>query len=144
MLTKIPTGKHCEERSVFRKRIPNNGTRTFELGREARGNILTWVIVCLIHHDEIDSLLPDISAFGRLPILTAVCRLGSDHHPDTSRNLENSKNVFHEAYYEIENVFLKHTEDGVKNLYFSKTIFKKVKNFMYLSLATKKIKLQPN
>ena len=41
------------------------------------------------------------------PLSQAVCRLGSDRYPNDYINLDYSRNNFHEAYYQIENFFLK-------------------------------------
>ena len=52
--------------------------------------------------DNFDEQTRDYSASDCLPILSAVCRLGSDIIPDSYMKFDCPRKTFHEGYYGIE------------------------------------------
>ena len=145
ILTETPTELYYEERSVHRRKITNNGLWTFELGIESGKNIPSWVIVGFMEDVRFDSQLHDNSVFDWLPISQAVCRLGSDRYPTDYINLDYSRTNFHEAYYQIENFFLKHSEDRILKPFIGINSFRRYYNFYVFDLTNQKdhISAQP-
>ena len=145
ILTETPTELYYEERSVHRRKITNNGLWTFELGIESGKNIPSWVIVGFMQDAKFDSQVHDNSVFDWLPISQAVCRLGSDRYPTDYINLDYSRNNFHEAYYQIENFFLKHSEDRILKPFIGINSFRRYYNFYVFDLTNQKdhISAQP-
>ena len=111
MLSTKPAESLYEKRTVFRRRIDYNGTWEIQLGIENDKNIPSFVIIAFMEIDKLDSQRHDSSLFDWLPVLSAVCRLGDETNPENFMKFDFSRNNFHKGYYEIENVFLKHTED---------------------------------
>ena len=58
-----PTWFYYEERTVFRKRRPNNGTWIFEVGIESGENLPSWVIVGFMESCTFNEQTGDPSAF---------------------------------------------------------------------------------
>ena len=115
MLAEIPASLFYEECSVCRKAISITGSWVFEVGFDRRKNVPPWVFVGFMLRDKIDSEVDDNSTLDWLPIPSVVCKLASDRYPVTYLNLVRSNNNFHYKCYETKNLFLKHTDDKVKN-----------------------------
>ena len=137
-MDEIPTELYYEERTVFRRKITNNGLWTFELGIESGKNIPSWIIIGFMADEKFDSQLEDNSVFDWLPISQAVCRIGSDRYPNDYINLDYPRNNFHEAYYQIENFFLKHTEDRVLKPFIGLNSFKESYNLYVFDISSQK------
>ena len=54
-----------------------------------------------------------ISASGWMPVLSAVCRLGSDRYLGIYEIFDYPTNRFRDAYYGFESFHLEHTDDRV-------------------------------
>ena len=61
LLDEIPTELYYEERTVFRKKIANNGLWTFELGIGSSKNVPSWIIVGFMKDEKFDSQIHDNS-----------------------------------------------------------------------------------
>ena len=88
--------------------------------------------------NKFDNQEQDNSVFDWLPISQAVCRLGSDRYPNDYINLDYSRNNFHEAYYQIENFFLKHTRDRVIKPFIGPNSFKEFYNLYVFDITYQK------
>ena len=138
LLSETPTELYYEERTVFRKKISNDGLWTFELGIESGKNIPSWVIIGFMADNKFDSQLHDNSVFDWLPISQAVCRIGSEKYPGDYINLNYPRNNFHEAYYQIENFFLKHTEDRTMKPFIGPNSFRRSYNLYVFDITNQK------
>ena len=111
---------------------------TFELGIESSKNIPSWIIIGFMKDEKFDSQLHDNSVFDWLPISQAVCRLGSDRYPNDYINLDYSRNNFHEAYYQIENFFLKHSGDRLMKPFIGPNSFRTSYNLYVFDISSQK------
>ena len=77
----------------------------------AKNNLL-FVIIAFMKNDNLDSQRHDNSVFDRLPVSSAVCRLGSEKYPVNYLNFDCSRTNFQEGFYGIEIFFLNILEIG--------------------------------
>ena len=139
LLSETPTELYYEERSEYRKKIPNDGLFTFEVGIENSKNIPSWIIIGFMADEKFDSQLHDNNnIFDWLPISQAVCRIGSERYPGNYINLNYPRNNFHEAYYQIENFFPKHSEDRIMKPFIGPNSFRRFYNLYVFEINNQK------
>ena len=136
-LNKEPTELFYTERTVFRKDVNTNNNWTFELGTIS-DTTPTWVIVGFQNRNKHDSQTNDNSTFDRLPISSAVCRIGSECYPDHGINCDYDRDNYHEVYYEIDNFFKHHTQTNVLNAYIDLQKFRTNFNFYVFDISKQK------
>ena len=97
------------ERTVYRKDVNTINNWTFDLGNS--GELTpTYVIVGFQDRSIIDSQTHNTSVFEQLLISNAVCEIGSKKYPVDGMNCDYARDKYDQAYHEIENVFIHHTE----------------------------------
>ena len=114
ILNKDPTELHYLERVVFRKDVNTNNNWTFELGTSGI-SIPNFVIVGFQARNKIDSQTHNNATFDRLPISKAVCKIGSEKYPDDGIECDYDRDKYDQAYSEIENSFILHSECNLLN-----------------------------
>ena len=88
--------------------------------------------------NKFDNQEQDNSVFDWLPISQAVCRLGSERYPADYKNLNYPRSNFHEAYYQIENFFLKHSEDRIMKPFIGPNSFRRFYNLYVIDISNQK------
>ena len=144
MLWEIPAELIYKERTVFSKRILNDGTWAFELGIQSGKNILSWVIFCFMETKKLDEQIRDISAFDWLPVSSAVCLLGSDIYLDSRMGFDYPSTFFQESFYEIEILFPKHTENRAIKPFIDINSIRRIYFFKVFGIRNQKPILQHN
>ena len=147
ILNKDPTELFYTERTVFRKDVNTNSNWTFELGN-AGGNsnnesCPTFVIVGFQTRNKIDSQTYDNAVFDRLPISNAVCKIGSEKHPDDGIECDYDRDKYDQAYSEIENFYHLKSETNLLNPFIDLHKFRTNYNFYVFDLS-KPITLRVN
>ena len=146
LLNKDPTELYYTERSVFRKDVNTNNNWTFELGN-ASGNSggsyrgsesPTFIIVGFQARNKIDSQTHDNSVFDRLPISSAVCKIGSEKYPDDGIESDYDRDKYDQAYSEIENFYHLHSECNLLNPFIDLHKFRTNYNFYVFDLSKQK------
>ena len=137
MLDKDPTEIFYTERTVFRKDVNPNNSWTFELGNSG-DSTPTYVVVGFQARNKIDSQTHDIAKFDRLPISNAVCKMGSEKHPDDGIECDYNRDKYDQAYSEIENFYLLKSETNLLNPFFDLHKFRTKYNFYVFDLSKQK------
>ena len=96
LLNKDPTELYYTERSVFRKDVNTNNNWTFELGNSGSESP-TFIIVGFQARNKIDSQTHDNSVFDRLPISSAVCKIGSEKYPNDGIECDYDRDKYDQA-----------------------------------------------
>ena len=68
------------------------------------------MVVGFQDRNKIDSQTHNNSVFEQLPISNAVCKIGSEKYPVDAIDSDYTRDKYDQAYHEIENVFIHHTE----------------------------------
>ena len=65
------------------KEVNNQNLWNFELGSHENLNVPVWIIIGFQQQDRQDSQNLNNDAFCRLPVVSALCVLGTEKNPDT-------------------------------------------------------------
>ena len=102
------------ERTVFRKDVNTHNNWTFEL-RNSGESTPTSVIVGFQARNKIDSQTHDNATFDRLSVSNAVCKIGSEKHPDDGLECDYDRDKYDQAYSENENFYHLKSETNLLN-----------------------------
>ena len=145
ILKKDPTELSYTERIIFRKDVNTNSSWTFELGnaggdryRSSGIESPTFVIVGFQARNKIDSQVHDNAVFDRLPISNAVCKIGSEKHPDDGIECDYDRDKYDQAYSEIENFYHLHSETSLLNPFIDLNKFRTNYNFYVFDISKQK------
>ena len=137
ILNKDPTELSYTERIIFRKDVNTNSNWTFELGN-AGTSTPTFVIVGFQARNKIDSQVHDNAVFDRLPISNAVCKIGSEKHPDDGIECDYDRDKYDQAYSEFENFYHSNSETSLLNPFIDLNKFRTNYNFYGFDLSKQK------
>ena len=141
-LNKDPTELFYTERTVFRKDVNTNSNWTFELGnaggKSNNESCPIFVIVGFQARNKIDSQTDDKAVFDRLPIINAVCKIGSEKYPDDGIECDFDRDKDDRAYSEIENFYHLKSETNLINPFIDLHKFRKNYNFYVFDLSKQK------
>ena len=138
IIDKIPTELYYIERIVFRKDVNTNNNWIFELGNSGESTP-TYVVVGFQVRNKIDSQTHINSTCDRLSVSNAVCEIGSENYPDDDGvecDYDRDKND--QAYCEIENFYILHSESNLLNPFISLHKFRTSYNFYVFDLSKQK------
>ena len=115
ILNKDPSELFYTERTVFRKDVNTNNYWTFELGNSNNGSCPIFVNVGFQARNKIDSQTHDNATFDKIPISNAVCKKGSEKYPDDGIECDYDRDIYDQAYSEIENFYHLKSETNLLN-----------------------------
>ena len=134
ILDKDPTELYYIERTVFRKDVNTNNNWTFELGNSGE-TTPTYVVVGFQARNEIVSQTHNNSTFDRLSVSNAVCKIGSQNHPDDQKECNYNRDKYDQAYYEIKSFYNLHSESNLLKPFISLHKFRTSYNFYVFDLS---------
>ena len=137
ILDKVPTEIYYMERIVFRKDVNTNNNWTFELGSSGESTP-SFIIVGFQARNKIDSQTQDNAIFDRLPVSTAVCKIGSEKYPDDGIECDYDRDKYDQAYSEIKNFYLLKSETNLLNPFIDLHKFRTNYNFYVFDLSKQK------
>ena len=137
IINKDTTELFYTERSVFRKDVNTNNNWTFELGTSGISTP-TFVIVGFQARNKTDSQTHDNATFDRLSVSNAVCKTGSEKHPDDGIECDYDRDKYDKAYSEIENFYTLHSECNLLNPFIELHKFRRSYNFYVFDLSKQK------
>ena len=82
ILSRLPTGIRCVDRSVFIKEVKNQNFWNFELGSQENMKVPIWINKGFQQRDRQDSQKLNGDTFRRLPVVSAQCVIGTEKYPD--------------------------------------------------------------
>ena len=138
ILNKDPTELYYTERTVFRKDVNTNNNWTFELDTSGISTP-TFVFVGFQARNKIDLQTHDNATFDRLSVSNAVCKIGSEKYSDDGIECDYDREKNHQAYIEIENFDILHSECNLLNPFIDLHKFRSY-NFYVFDLSKQKIK----
>ena len=141
LLNKDSTEIFYTERSVFRKDVNTDNNWTFELGNAGGTSGIsspTFVIVGFQARNKIDSQTHDNAVFDKLPISSAVCKIGSEKYPDDGIECDYDRDKYDQAYSEIENFYTLHSQTDFLNPVIDLHKFRTNYNFYVFDLSKQK------
>ena len=124
ILNKTPTELRYIERSVFMKEVNNQNVWNFELGSQENINIPIWVIIGFQQQDRQDSQNLNNDIFCRLPVVSAVCFIGTEKYPDASILLNYDDDDYSQGYHQIKEAFKALTKDDILQPHISEEDFR--------------------
>ena len=139
ILNKDTTELYYTERTVFRKDVNTNNNWTFELGTSGISTP-TFVFVGFQARNKIDLQTHDNATFDRLSVSNAVCKIGSEKYPDDGIECDYDREKNDQAYIEIENFYILHSECNLLNPFIDLHKFRRRYNFYVFDLSKQKIK----
>ena len=107
-------------------------------------NSLTFVIVGFQSRNKIDSQTNDNAVFDQIPISNAVCKIGSEKHPDDGKECDYGRDKYDQANSEIENFYHLKSETNFSTHLLICTNSEEVRLFMYSISPYKKSTLLHN
>ena len=125
------------ERIVFRKVVSTNKKWTFDLENSGESTP-TFVIVGFQARTKIDSQAHDNAIFDCLPISNAVCKIGSKKYPVDGIESDYDRDIYREAYQEIENFYRLHTDPNLLKPFTDLHNFRTNYNFHVFDLSKQK------
>ena len=137
ILNKDPTELHYIERIVYRKDVNTNNNWTFELGSSGESTP-NFIIVGFQARNKSNSQTHDNAIFDRLPISSAVCKIGSEKYPDDEIECDYDRDKYDQAYYEIENFYSLKSETNILNPFIDLNKFRTNYNFYVFDLSKRK------
>ena len=123
-----------QNKIFFRKGVNTNNNWTFELGITGE-SFPTFGIVGFQARNKIDSQTHDTATFDWLPISNAVCKIGSEKHPDDGIECDYDRDKYDQAYSEIENFYQLKSETNLLNPFIDLHIFRRRYNFYVFDLS---------
>ena len=125
ILSKTPTELRYVERSVFMKEVNNQNLWHFELGSHKNMNVPIWIIVGFQQRDRQDSQNLINDTFCRLPVVSAVCIIGTEKYPDAGILLNYDDGDYSQGYHQIKEAFRALTKDDILQPYISEADFRR-------------------
>ena len=78
------------------------------------------------------------SSSDRLHVSNAVCKIGSEKHPNDGMECDYDRDNYHQAYHEIENFFILHVKTNLFNPFISLQKFRTDYTFYVFDLSKQK------
>ena len=136
-LNKDPTELYYTERTVFRKDVNTINNWTFELGTSGISTP-TFASIGFQARNKIDSQTHDNAKFDRLSVSNAVCKIGSEKYPKDGIECDYDRDKYDQAYSEIENFCILHSECILLNPFIDLHKFRRSYSFYEFDLSKQK------